>query len=56
MGIVPREDLLMDLLRSCGGMIDSQEEIEIVSFDMFARTVALLLEENAMEKGSTSSY
>lgn len=53
MGIFPASDeMLNELLRSCG---KSGEE-DIISFDLFARSVALLLEENAAEKGSTSSH
>ena len=52
MGIFPASDeMLNELLRSCGK--DGDEDV--ISFDLFARSVALLLEENAAEKGSTSS-
>lgn len=50
MGIYPNDDMLNELLRSCG----KTGEEDAISFDLFARTVALLLEENA-ERGSTSS-
>lgn len=50
MGIFPSDDMLNELLRSCG----KEGEEDIISFDLFARSVALLLEENA-DKGSTSS-
>jgi hypothetical protein len=50
MGIFPSDDMLNELLRSCGKVGDE----DIISFDLFARSVALLLEENA-ERGSTSS-
>lgn len=50
MGIFPSDEMLQDLLSSVG-KVDNEDAI---SFDLFARSVALLLEENA-EKGSTSS-
>lgn len=50
MGIFPNDDMLTELLRSCG----KEGDEDIISFDLFARSVALLLEENA-ERGSTSS-
>jgi hypothetical protein len=50
MGIYPSDDMLNDLLKSCGKVGDE----DLISFDLFARSVALLLEENA-ERGSTSS-
>jgi len=50
MGIFPTDEMLVDLLRSCGKTTDDDE----ISFELFARSVALLLEENA-ERGSTSS-
>lgn len=50
MGIFPSDDMLNELLRSCG----KEGDEDIISFDLFARSVALLLEENA-DKGSTSS-
>ena len=53
MGIFPTDDMLSELLRSCGKT--TEDDIDIISFDLFARSVALLLEENAAEKGSTSS-
>ena len=43
MGIFPTDEMLNDLLQSCG---KSGEE-DAISFDLFARSVALLLEENA---------
>jgi len=51
MGIFPSDDMLNELLRSCGKSTDE----DIISFELFARSVALLLEENA-ERGSTSSH
>lgn len=50
MGIFPTDEMLNELLRSCGKSTDE----DIISFELFARSVALLLEENA-ERGSTSS-
>ncbi len=50
MGIFPSDDMLNELLRSCVKVGDE----DIISFDLFARSVALLLEENA-DRGSTSS-
>lgn len=50
MGIYPSDDLLEELLKSCGKVGDE----DAISFELFARTVALLLEENA-DKVSTSS-
>ena len=50
MGIFPTDEMLSDLLQSCGKKTDE----DIISFELFARSVALLLEENA-ERGSTSS-
>jgi Ca2+-binding EF-hand superfamily protein len=50
MGIFPTDEMLNELLRSCGKSGDD----DAISFDLFARSVALLLEENA-ERGSTSS-
>ena len=50
MGIFPTDEMLMELLKSCG----KTGEDDSISFDLFARSVALLLEENA-EKKSTSS-
>ncbi len=50
MGIFPTDEMLSDLLTSCGKKTDE----DIISFELFARSVALLLEENA-ERGSTSS-
>ena len=51
MGIFPNDDMLNELLRSCG---KSGNE-DAISFDLFARSVALLLEENA-DHVSTSSH
>lgn len=51
MGIFPSDEMLNELLLACGKGEDSDE----ISFDLFARSVALLLEENA-DKGSTSSH
>lgn len=51
MGIFPADDMLNELLRACGK--PSTDE-DVISFELFARSVALLLEENA-ERGSTSS-
>jgi len=42
MGFFPSDDTLEEILRSCGHK-DLNEEI---SFDLFARTIALLIEEN----------
>lgn len=50
MGIFPTDEMLTELLHSCGKVNDD----DVISFDLFARSVALLLEENA-ERGSTSS-
>lgn len=50
MGIFPTDEMLNDLLISCGKTGDE----DAISFDLFARSVALLLEENA-DRGSTSS-
>jgi hypothetical protein len=50
MGIYPTDEILDELLKSCGKETDEDE----ISFELFARTVALLLEEN-LEQGSTSS-
>jgi hypothetical protein len=51
MGIFPNDEMLNELLNSCG---KSGEE-DAISFDLFARSVALLLEEN-LDKKSTSSH
>ena len=45
MGIYPTDEMLTELLKSCG---KSGEE-DTISFELFARSVALLLEENADE-------
>ena len=50
MGIYPQDEMLNELLISCGKNTDE----DVITFDLFARSVALLLEENA-ERGSTSS-
>ena len=50
LGIFPSEEMLDELLTAIGR---SNEE-ELITFDVFSRCVALLLEENA-EKVSTSS-
>ena len=50
MGIFPTDEMLNELLKSCGKAGDE----DAISFDLFARSVALLLEENA-DRGSTSS-
>ena len=51
MGIYPSDDMLNELLISCGKTGNE----DAISIDLFARSVALLLEENA-ERGSTSSH
>jgi len=51
MGIFPTDDMLNELLKSCGKYGDE----DVISFELFARTVALLMEEQA-EKGSISSH
>ena len=50
LGIFPSEEMLDELLVSIGKIKDD----ELITFDVFSRCVALLLEENA-EKVSTSS-
>lgn len=50
LGIFPSEEMLEELLSSIGKL---QNE-DLITFEVFARCVALLLEENA-EKASTSS-
>jgi hypothetical protein len=50
MGIYPNDEMLNDLLQSCGKNTDE----DIISFELFARAVALVLEESA-DHGSTSS-
>jgi len=42
MGIYPNDEMLNELLKSCGKNGDE----DAISFDLFARSVALLLEEN----------
>lgn len=49
-GYNPSEDRLLELLANCG----KKDEEDIISFEMFARTLALTFEEEA-EKISTSS-
>jgi len=51
MDIHPSEEMLNELLRSCGKLGDE----DAISFELFARTVALVLEER-VEKGSISSH
>jgi hypothetical protein len=51
MGIFPSDEMLNELLIACG----KTQGDDMISFDLFARSVALLLEENA-DKGSTSSH
>lgn len=51
MQIYPTDEQLMELLETCG----KQDEEDFISFELFARSVALLLEENA-DKISTSSH
>jgi hypothetical protein len=51
MGIFPNDDMLNELLFSCGKTGDD----DAISFELFARSVALLLEEN-LDKKSTSSH
>jgi len=50
MQIYPTDDQLIELLETCG----KKDEEDFISFELFARSVALLLEENA-DKVSTSS-
>lgn len=50
MQIFPTEEQLLQLLQTCG----KRDDEEFISFELFARSVALMLEENA-EKISTSS-
>lgn len=50
MQIFPTDEQLKELLETCG----KQDEEDFISFELFARSVALLLEENA-DKISTSS-
>ena len=51
LGIFPSEEMLDELLTSIGKL---QKEDDLITFEVFARCVALLLEENA-DKVSTSS-
>ena len=50
MQIYPTDEQLAELLETCG----KRDEEDFISFELFARSVALLLEENA-DKISTSS-
>jgi len=50
MQIYPTDEQLQELLETCG----KRDEEDFISFELFARSVALLLEENA-DKISTSS-
>ena len=50
MQIEPTDEQLLELLETCG----KQDDEDFISFELFARSVALLLEENA-DKVSTSS-
>ena len=50
MQIYPTDEQLAELLETCG----KSDEEDFISFELFARSVALLLEENA-DKVSTSS-
>jgi Ca2+-binding EF-hand superfamily protein len=50
LGIFPSEEMLDELLNSIGKL----QEDDMITFEVFSRCVALLLEENA-EKVSTSS-
>ena len=50
MQIYPTDEQLEELLQTCG----KHDDEDFISFELFARSVALLLEENA-EKISTSS-
>ena len=50
MQIFPEREQLEELLKTCG----RKDEEDFISFELFARSVALLLEENA-DKVSTSS-
>ena len=50
LGIFPSEEMLDELLTSIGKL----QQDDLITFEVFARCVALLLEENA-EKMSTSS-
>ena len=42
MGIFPTDEMLSELLWSCG----KSDDEDAISFELFARSVALLLEEN----------
>jgi len=50
MGYNPSEERLLQLLETCG----KKDDEDIISFELFARTLALTFEEEA-EKVSTSS-
>lgn len=54
MGIYPSEEMMQELLIACGKNLNQEGEEDRISFDLFARSVALLLEENH-DKRSTSS-
>ena len=51
MGIFPSDEVLNDLLKSLGKEVDDDE----ISFELYARSVALLLEENNMEVNSDAN-
>ena len=51
LGIFPSEEMLDDLLTSIGRL----QTDDLITFEVFARCVALLLEENAEKAVSTSS-
>ena len=51
LGIFPSEEMLDDLLTSIGKL----QTDDLITFEVFARCVALLLEENAEKAVSTSS-
>lgn len=50
MQIFPSDEQAIELLQTCG----KKEEEDFISFELFARSIALLLEEN-LEKITTSS-
>ena len=52
LGIIASEEMLDELLNAMGAL--QQDQDDLITFEVFARCVALLLEENA-EKVSTSS-
>mmetsp|Transcript_31969 Transcript_31969/g.28333 ORF Transcript_31969/g.28333 Transcript_31969/m.28333 type:complete len:409 (+) Transcript_31969:6-1232(+) len=51
MGIFPADEVLNDLLKSLGKEVDDDE----ISFELYARSVALLLEENNMDDNSDAN-